>query len=174
MATAKIRSAPTYALYGKVRNPKVRSAPAYILYGNNRPLPLGVTGLTGLLNLMQEKTDKVLDISGLVFDPPEATDQFGCNTRVLVTGKYGSGLLGSMYFYYNRAAIKRVYLDPSIPVVGTSNAHGLLTGINAASLMTLQQRDVVNTPAVDGKVTLTAADTSYFFQPGTSLEVVLG
>lgn len=172
MATAKVRQAPVYALYAKVRNPVVRSAPHYVLYSNSSPLPLNVTGQTGLLNLLQENTDKLLDEGIFEFGPPEVSDQYGCNTRVLVAGKYGSGLLGSMYFYYNRAAIKRVYLDPSFLIAGETNVHSMLARIREASKMVIQQIDVVNSPVVGGKVQMTAADTSYFFLPGSTLELV--
>lgn len=172
MATVKVRQAPAYALYKKLRTGRVRSTPHYVLYSNNRPLPLHVNGLTGLFNLLQENATKELNFNGLEFGPPEVTDQFGCNTKVLVTGKYGSGLLGSMYFYYNRAAIKRVYLDPLFVIAGAANVHSMLARINEASQMTLQQTDVVNSPVVGGKVQMTAASTSYFFLPGSTLELV--
>ena len=172
--TAKIRQLPTYVLNSVPKKPILRQIPTYVLHGKDGPLPRGVSGKQGVFNMIKEQALRELGLGDLVFGLPETTTEHGCNTRVLVSGTYGTGILGELYFYYNRAEMKRIYLSRSFTRNGLVTAHELVGQLSIASGLVLVENDFVNTSYANGRITLIAATTSYFFQPGTSLEVVLG
>lgn len=171
MAT-KVRQAPVYALYEPSKTTAVRQMAVYALVGDFSPLPRNVTGKRAVFDMIQSQTDQVLDLNAIVLGLPEPTTEFDRNTKVLVTGVEGRGLNGSMYFYYNRATFKQFYLPASFLIQGEADVYSLLPRLSIASETPLVESDVLNTAVVSGKVAMTAAVDSYFFLPGSVLNLV--
>lgn len=171
MAT-KVRQMPVYALFEPNQRVAVRHLPVYALVGDFSPLPHKVTGKRAVFDLIQGQTDTVLDQAVLTIGLPEPTTENGCNTKILVTGADGRGLNGSMYFYYNRATFKQLYVPSSFLIQGEPDVYSILPRLSTASETVIQEADVLNSAVVGGVVTMTASADSYFFLPGSQLNLV--
>lgn len=166
--SAKLRQAVTYVVYTPIRLPTVRSAVTYVIYGD-MVLPKGVTGQRALFDLINDQTDMVLVPEDLVIGPPEVSWINDCNTRIKVSSKK-IGVRGDMYFYYNRAEMRRLSL-PSNFVPSKADLHALVPDMREATGILLDTTDFVNAPVSNGKVRIEAAATSYFFLPGSVLSL---
>lgn len=169
--STKVRQLPLYALYEPARKPAVRQLPLYVVYGDTGQLPRGVNGRQGVFNMLQEQTERELGANHISIGVPEVSSLYDRNTRVLVTGASEYGINGEMYFYYNRVPLRSLYVPISFSLTGESSVYGLLGKLSTASETIVQQTDVLDAAVVNNKVMMTASDQSYFFLPGTQLEL---
>lgn len=191
--TVKVASLQAYALisppqplslrnlqaYAAVRIPdtlSLRNLQGYVAV-STASLPKGITGKDALLAMIVAKAKSTRPANHFtVVAPVDYTGDGGThNTQVLTSPTQAALLSGSMYFIYNRVDIKRMMDDPSSLAFGSATTvHELIPAINAATGMIITTDDLVNKPLVPGAgvVTVTAASTSYFFTPGTT--IVLG
>ena len=165
--SANLRQAVTYVVYTPIRLPTVRSAVTYVIYGD-RAFPKGVTGQQALFDLIKELTDVVLVPGDMTIGPPEPVAINDCNTRIKVSSKK-IGVRGDMYFYYNRAEMRRIPI-PANFVPSATDLHQLVPDLQLATGMLVSEDDFVNAPVTAGKVKIEAASSSYFFLPGSFLQ----
>lgn len=140
-------------------------------------LPTGANGASSLMTLILQKSKSVRPASQFSLGPVEvASDLAGYDTKALLTAQPSSLLSGSMYWYYNRAPMNKLSSAGNIAGItigAAANTHALISAINTATGMVLTTADIVNTPIVAGsvEVTITAADTSYIFAPGSTVNI---
>jgi len=139
-------------------------------------LPVGANGPTVLMTLILQKSKSVRPASQFTLGPVEVSTEPGFDTKALLTALPASLLGGSMYWYYNRSPMSKLSSTgniANIAIGSAANVHALIPAINTATGMVLTTADLVNDPIVAGsvEVTLTAAATSYIFQPGSTVNV---
>ncbi|MNQ77659.1 hypothetical protein D3C85_925430 [compost metagenome] len=128
------------------------------------------------MTLILQKSKSVRPASQFTLGAVEVSTEPGYDTKVLLTAQPSALLAGSMYWHYNRAPMSKLSSAGNIAgiVIGAAaNVHALISAINTATGMALTTADLVNDPIVAGsvEVTITAAATSYIFQPGSTVNV---
>lgn len=136
-------------------------------------LPKGTNGQTSLMNLILQKSKSVRPASQFSLGAPEVSTEPGYDSKALLTALPAAQLSGSMYWYYNRVRMSRLTNLSGIVIGAAANTHALISAINTATGMVLTTADIVNDtiPAGSVEVTLTAATTSYFFVPGSTVQL---
>lgn len=138
-------------------------------------LPLGVTGKTALLNLLNAEavTGVTLSASNVTLTPKVVSDQPNFNSLVEVKGSPALGYTGAFSVYYNRVGLSQAFVGKdtkTLPVL-TGSIHQSLAAINSAFGLQLETIDVVDKPltAADYQVVLTASETSCLYTPGSAI-----
>lgn len=139
-------------------------------------LPTGANGASSLMALILQKSKSVRPASQFSLGPVEVSTEPGYDSKALLTAQPSSLLSGSMYWYYNRSPMSKLSSAGNIAGItigAAANTHALISAINTATGMVLTTADIVNTAIVAGsvEVTLTAADTSYIFAPGSTVNI---
>lgn len=139
-------------------------------------LPTGANGASSLMTLILQKSKSVRPASQFSLGPVEVSTEPGYDSKALLTAQPSSLLSGSMYWYYNRAPMSKLSSAGNIAGItigAAANTHALISAINAATGMVLTTADIVNTAIAAGavEVTITAADTSYIFAPGSTVNI---
>lgn len=177
MPTALVRQASVYVLAAPAAVAKVRQAAIYVLVEPQATAPKGVTGEDGLLALINKVTSVVLDFNKISLGNPIEVSGQERNTQIAVLGKVSGGYSGSYNVLFNRLPIAQGVAPGSHIAANTvTKVHDLIGLLNTASGMVLTARDLVNDTITAGQtdITLTAASTSLFFVPGSTVAITAG
>lgn len=172
-----VRQLNAYTLQQSSTQGAVRQINGYTLQLNRKPPITG--GLAGLWPLIVADASIALVQSQLSVSAPFAdSSQSGCNTGVTVAplGALLNQYSGHANLYYNRRSFADAFLISGTQwLLGTittaTTIRALLSSINSAYAIALDPTDVNDGPVPAGttQLTLTAATTSYVFQPGTTV-----
>lgn len=167
---AKVRQAPVYAMWQDPIRPKIRQTPVFVMVIEPSMLPKNTAGPSAIARLVSEGAKTPILPGDISIGPPEVTTEYNCNTRILITAleKNSLNAEGSMYLYYNRAAVSRIDLPVNWTIAGTDTSTATaLARLVTASGMALTMDDFVNNQLVGTSLKLEGAATSYFFIPGS-------
>lgn len=138
--------------------------------------PSGASGINALKQLITNRSNPARPDTHFDIGVPVAlTGDSTYNSRVLVKPTILAKLSGQMYFRFNRVPLNKM-LDVSgskVTIDGITKVSGLLAKLSAASNLSITMDDLVEADIPAGSVatTLTAASTSRFFIPGTTLGI---
>lgn len=169
-----------YALYQRPPQLEFHDIGGYILRKPVKPLPKDVTGHDAVIQMIIDTQLIDYSVGDFFLDPPVVMEDSASalNTTVVCNAGVTSYLYGSMTFDYYRRDIKDCLdgLELTVDFTGMSNTLDLLPAINERTGMILTADDIVSTPIRAGQtlVTVVAKSTSWFFQPGTTLQLTAG
>lgn len=171
------RRATAFVLTTSPRQVQSRTTQAWVMTADIKRPSFAVEATQQILSSINRENNRTwtFDHIGLG-DPKSLADNPGFNSQLTVTAKAASGYSGTQTLNYNRFTIGSAWSGKDIAsyTVTAGTTHGQLAAINAKFGLALTTRDVRNftVKAGDTAIALVAADTSYYFVPGT--EVVLG
>lgn len=136
-------------------------------------LPKGQTPAVALMAMILVQCRTARPATHFNLGSVEAGTETGYDSKVKVTPTELALLSGEMYFHYNRVHMNRLPDLSSIVIGSAANVHALIPQINTLTGMQLTTADLVNDviPAGYPEITLTAANTSYLFVPGTQTQL---
>jgi len=153
-------------------NLALRAIQGYAMVTYNK-LPVGVTAAAALMSQILAKAKNGRTANQFSLDPVEAGTRDGFDSKVKLNALPVSLLQGSMYWHYNRLPLARIGDLSAVVIGGVLTVNELLTKLSTAAGFTLVAGDFVNDaiPAGAVEITLTAAATSYIWQPGTQVQL---
>ena len=171
-APASLRSIQGYAMGQPATSLALKGIQGYAAAPFNK-LPAGVTAAVALMNLILAKAKNNRTANQFTLDPVELGTRTDYDSKVKLTALPVSLLQGSMYWHYNRIPLARIPDLSGVVIGGVLTVNELLTKISTAAGFTLSVGDFVNDaiPAGAVEITLTAAATSYIWQPGTQVQL---
>jgi len=162
-----------YALFELFPETRVTSLTGYYLLEPKNRIPLHKEDKSAITDMIKRVSTRDWGDDELVIsEPTVVTGQPRVNTLITVnepTGRY----LGTFDLSYTRRDIAESFVD--ITVTRKSTVYELIDELSEVTGLVLSARDFVDGPIglQDDTVVLEAADTSYFFIPGTQVTVTL-
>jgi len=171
-APVALRGIQGYAMGVPAPNLALKGIQGYAMTNYNK-LPAGVTAASALMTSILAKAKNNRTASQFTLDPVEVGTRDGFDSKVKLTAQPVSLLQGSMYWHYNRIPLARIPDLSGVAIAGVLTVHALLAKISTAAGFTLTTDDLVNDaiPAGAVEITLTAAATSYIWQPGSQVQL---
>lgn len=166
------KSVAGYVMGVPATSPSLKSVLGYAMGAYNK-LPAGVTAASALMSMILAKAKNNRTANQFTLDPVELGTRTDYDSKVKLTALPVSLLQGSMYWHYNRIPLARIPDLSGVVIGGVLTVNELLTKISTAAGFTLSVGDFVNDaiPAGAVEITLTAAATSYIWQPGTQVQL---
>lgn len=171
-APVALKSVLGYAMGVPATSLAMRSLPGYAMVAYNK-LPVGVTAASALMSMILAKAKNSRTANQFTLDPVEVGTGEGFDSKVKLTALPVSLLQGNMYWHYNRIPLARIGDLSGVVIGGALTVNELLTKLSTAAGFTFVAGDFVNDaiPAGAVEITLTAASTSYIWQPGTQVQL---
>lgn len=171
-APLALRGLQGYVMGQPATSLALRAIQGYAMVTYNK-LPAGVSAATALMNLILAKAKNTRGSNQFTLDPVEVGTRTDYDSKVKLTALPVSLLQGSMYWHYNRIPLGRIPDLAGVVIGGALSVNELLAKISTVAGFTLSADDFVNDaiPAGAVEITLTAASTSYIWQPGTQVQL---
>jgi len=171
-APVALRSLQGYAMGQPATSLALKGIQGYAMVNYNK-LPAGVTAVSALMSSILAKAKNTRTANQFTLDPVEVGTRDGFDSKVKLSAQPVSLLQGSMYWHYNRIPLGRIPDLSGVAIAGALTVHALLTKISTVAGFTLTTDDLVNDaiPAGAVEITLTAAASSYIWQPGTQVQL---
>lgn len=171
-APSAVRSIQGYAMGQPATSLALKGIQGYAMQPYNK-LPVGVTAAVSLMAQILAKGKNNRGANQFTLDPVEVGTRTGYDSKAKLTALPISLLQGSMYWHYNRISLVRIPDLSAVVIGGMLTVNDLLPKISTAIGFTVVAGDFVNDaiPAGAVEITLTAAATSYIWQPGTQVQL---
>lgn len=167
-----VKSVAGYVMGVPATSPALKGVLGYAMGAYNK-LPVGMTAAVSLITQILAKAKNNRGANQFTLDPVEVGTRAGFDSKVKLTALPVSLLQGSMYWHYNRIPLARIPDLTGVVIGGALTVNDLLAKISTVAGFTLAVGDFVNDaiPAGAVEITLTAAATSYIWQPGTQVQL---
>lgn len=172
----KLGSIQGYALTSASVAMRVGAVQGYALVRTPNLPNFALSGQAALLAAMNKQYGQAFTLSQVSFGAPQVLvgDQ-DYNTSTLLTPNRTSGYSGTKTMRYNRVdlALALSGKDPALPTSGMGTTlWASLPAINTKYALSLTTADVVDRSVTGlSGITITAADTSVLFIPGTTVRI---
>lgn len=174
--STEIRNVEGYAVSAAPPGFSLRNVEGYAVTLQLSTIPSKATGddsLKAMMNLVAKQ--RILDRHMFLSNPGSYGGPEG-NTTVRLTVDPAAMFSGYVDFHYSRIPLDRLRLlntwsKLNQEVARKPTIHELIPDINRLGEISLTPLDLVDGPITDDKVTLTAAATSKFFIPGTTVNI---
>lgn len=135
------------------------------------PLPLNIEGRLAVEDMVIAACKSPVVRGDLQIGEPQVANRFNCNTRIVVTWPNKVGVVGEATLYYNRVGLGELKIPSGFLPQDETSVWQLIPRLKTALEIDFVETDFLNNLVGDETV-LVAADTSYFFIPGS--RVILG
>lgn len=171
----KLGSLQGYALVAPAVALKVGAVQGYALVRTPNTPNFTLSGKAALLAAMNKQYKSAFTDTQVSFGNPQAlVNDPDYNTSTLLSTNRTSGYSDNKTMRYNRVdfALAMVGKDTALPTTGMgSTVFASLTAINTKYGLALTTEDVIDGPVSGTGTTIVAANTSWLYQPGTTMRI---